>query len=367
MNKSGPNREAFIEDLLANNYTTYFVATHPKYAKGNRAFRFTASPISPAVPYHWRYSETRRRLMELSGLLTTEEAERRNINFVNPALRDFMPAATLSTLRGGNQMLLPGEKAYTHRHSANAFRMVLEAPPKGAYTVVEGTRIPMHPGDMILTPNWTWHDHHNEGESHAIWYDGLDVLMAYWIGAVFYEEYKDVSSDAYYPTKRDVDALDNTYGPGLVNRDAGLPEHIPSSDNTLLYYPYSKTRKLLQGLSDAGSGNSRDGVLFEYVNPLTAGPAFPSMSASVRLVRGKTSLEAWNRVENVIFIVLEGSVTFTLPGGVKFMTEPRDVVAMPSWVPYTISNTEREPSVLVSQSDRPVVEKLGLYRELRAE
>ena len=79
-------------------------------------------------------------------------------------------------------ILLPGERAYTHRHSANAFRFILEAPDRGASTVVDGTRIPMQPGDLVMTPNWTWHDHHNESDTHAIWYDGLDVLMAYWLG-----------------------------------------------------------------------------------------------------------------------------------------------------------------------------------------
>ncbi|MGH8295613.1 MAG: cupin domain-containing protein [Steroidobacteraceae bacterium] len=361
------SREAFIEDLRANNYTTYLVATHPKYAKGKGAFRFTSSPVSPADPYHWRYVEARRRLIELSGLLTTEEAERRNINFVNPGLRDFMPAATLPTLRGGIQMLLPGEKACTHRHSANAFRTILEAPAEGAYTVVEGTRIPMHPGDLVLTPNWTWHDHHNEGDAHAIWYDGLDVLVAYWIGGTFFQEYQQVSGQPYFPVKRDVSALVSTYGAGLVNHDAMLPDHVPSSNNTLLYYPYSKARKLLQGLSEAGSGNPRDGVLVEYVNPLTGGSAFPSMSHRVRLVNGRTSLEAWHRTENIIFVTLEGSVSFTLPNNVKYVTERHDVVAIPSWVPYSISNSDETAAVLFSHSDRPLFDKLGFYREQRAE
>lgn len=365
--KIGRGREDFIEDLRAHNYTTYFVATHPKYAQGKGAFRFTSAPVSPADPCHWRYAETRRRLLELSGILTTEEAERRNINFVNPGLRDFMPAATVPTMRGGIQMLLPGEKARTHRHSANAFRTILEAPAEGAYTVVEGTRIPMHPGDHVLTPNWTWHDHHNDGDSHAIWYDGLDVLVTCWIGGVFFQEYEEVSGKAYHGVQRGAETLLSTYGAGLVNRDALLPEHIPSSDNTLLYYPYSKARELLRGLSEAGSGNRRDGVLLEYVNPLTGGPTFPSMSNSLRLINGKTSLEAWHRTENIIFLTLEGSVTFTLPDNVRYVAERHDVVAIPSWVPYTISNGDSEPAVLFSQSDRPLFEKLGFYRESRAE
>lgn len=361
--KTSNNREAFIEDLVANNYTTYFVATHPRYAKGKGAFRFTSTPVSPADPYHWSYAETRKRLFALGDILTTEEAERRNINFVNPGLRDFMPAATLPTLRGGIQLLQPNEKAYTHRHSANAFRFILEAPADGAYTVVEGTKIPMHPGDLVLTPNWTWHDHHNEGDSHVIWYDGLDVLMAYWIGGVFFQEYEEVSGEAYYPVEREVDALDSTYGAGMVNRDAMLPDHIPASDNTLLYYPYSKARALLKGLSAAGSGNPRDGVLVEYVNPLTSGPSFPSMTTAIRLLDGKTTLEGMHRTENIIFITMEGSVTFTLPDNVTYTTESHDVVAIPSWVPYTISNSNKEPAVLFSQSDRPLFKALGFYKE----
>ena len=47
------SREAFIEDLIANNFTTYFVATHSKSANSNPAFRFTSSPVSIAVPYSW--------------------------------------------------------------------------------------------------------------------------------------------------------------------------------------------------------------------------------------------------------------------------------------------------------------------------
>ena len=91
------------------------------------------------------------------------------------------------------------------------------------------------------------------------------------------------------------------------------------------------------------------------------------MSNSVRLVNGKTSLAARHRTENVIFITLEGSVTFTLPNDVKYVTERHDVVAIPSWVPYSISNSDRTPAVLFSQSDRPLFEKLGFYREQGAE
>ncbi len=365
MNKQAKTpRELFIEDLLENNFTTFFVATHPKYSKSNPAFRFTETPVSAAVPYSWQYAEARKRLMELSTLLTQEEAERRNINFVNPAIKDFMPGAALPSLRGGIQLLLPGEKAFSHRHSANAFRLVLEAPKTGAYTTVEGNKLPMSKGDLILTPNWTWHDHHNEGDSHVIWYDGLDVLMAYWLGGVFYEEMKDGSgSHQYQPILHQSNSVTDVYGSGLIHRKKMFPDHIPISDNTLIYYPYSKSRQLLKDLTAQGAGDPYEGVLVEYINPLTTGPTFPSMGTSIRQINGKSSIEAKHRTENVMHILLEGSLTFHLPDNKTFTVSSHDVTAIPSWVPYRITNNEKEPAVLFTQTDRPVFQALGFYRE----
>lgn len=361
-----PDRDAFIEDLIANNFTTYFVATHVKYSNSNPAYRFTPSPVSIAVPWSWSYAEARSRLFQLGDLLTAEEAERRNINFVNPKLKDFMPGAALPTLRGGIQLLLPGEKAYAHRHTANAFRLVLEAPAGGAYTNVEGSRLPMSFGDLILTPNWTWHDHHNEGDSHVIWYDGLDVLMAFYFGGVFYEEMVDVTGKEYQSIDREATTVTDNFGAGMVHRRQLFPDHIPASDNALTYYPYGKARAMLNELAAQGAGDVRDGVLIQYVNPLTNGPTFPTMETQLRLVEAKSTLEAMHRTENVIFITMEGSVTFELPEGQTITTEPHDVTAIPSWVPYSIRNAAAEPAVLFSQSDRPVFEALGFYRETNA-
>lgn len=355
-------REAFIQELLASNFTTYFAVTHPKYSKGNKAFRFTPTPVSAASPCSWKYEEARARLFELSDLLTVDEAERRNINFVNPALKDFMPAASLPTLRGGIQLLLPGEKACTHRHAANAFRFVLEAAESGVSTVVEGTEIPMRPGDLVMTPNWTWHDHHNASASHAIWYDGLDVLMAYWIGGIFSQELKEVAGDDYQPVRQDVSGNTDCFAPGMVHRKAMFPEHIPAATNPLLYYPYGTARQTLARLHEAGAATAADGVLLEYVHPVTGGPTFPTMNTCLRLVPGRSRVEARHRTENIMFITVEGAARFELPDQ-TLHTSKHDVTAIPSWVPYTIVNESSEPAILFSNADRPLFEKLGFYRE----
>jgi gentisate 1,2-dioxygenase len=35
----------------------------------------------------------------------------------------------------------------------------------------------MAPGDLVLTPSWTWHDHGSESAEPVIWMDGLDVPL----------------------------------------------------------------------------------------------------------------------------------------------------------------------------------------------
>ena len=49
----------------------------------------------------------------------------------------------------------------------------------------------MHPGDFIITPSWTWHDHGNLGidgvSEPVVWLDGLDIPMVRYFDAGFAE------------------------------------------------------------------------------------------------------------------------------------------------------------------------------------
>ena len=104
----------------------------------------------------------------MTEVVSLDDAIRRNIGLLNP--RDAK--GVQANLGLGLQCVLPGEQAISHRHSAAAIRFVVQG--KGAYTTVEGEKFFMEEGDLILTPNWTWHDHHNESEDPIIWLDGLD-------------------------------------------------------------------------------------------------------------------------------------------------------------------------------------------------
>src|SRR3954451_1462525 len=99
--------------------------------------------FKPAV---WRFADAKRALDASHNLVPAEQTERRNLILVNPI--EGNNYATTRHLVAAYQCVMAGDKARTHRHSANALRLVLQG-TTGVYTVVNGLRIDMHPGDVL--------------------------------------------------------------------------------------------------------------------------------------------------------------------------------------------------------------------------
>jgi gentisate 1,2-dioxygenase len=145
-------------------------------------------PRRQFIPAHWRYADAKPALDAAGRFVNTELAERRNLILANPIPDNHYP--TVRTLVAAYQMVKAGETARSHRHSANALRLVLDA-QKQAYTIVEGRKIPMEPGDVLLTPNWSWHGHANESPANAYWIDFLDLPLVHLLGPMFFEHHPD--------------------------------------------------------------------------------------------------------------------------------------------------------------------------------
>ena len=129
--------------------------------------------------------------MGAKDLVGLELAERRSVRLINPHTPG---GATSRTLLFTFSIVNPSEVARAHRHNLAAIRFVVKA-KLGAYTNVEGERFPMEEGDLILTPNWTWHDHYNGSDEPIIWLDGLDGPIIRSLNVLFYEQYeKEVQS-----------------------------------------------------------------------------------------------------------------------------------------------------------------------------
>ena len=142
-------------------------------------------PRKTLVPRHWSYRTLRAALDAAGRLIDTSVAERRNLVLINPAERRL---ATTRTLVAAYQMVLPGEAARSHRHTANALRVVIDAEP-GTHTVVDGVAVPMERGDILITPGMSWHGHANEGTAPAYWVDVLDLPLVELLEPMFFEEH----------------------------------------------------------------------------------------------------------------------------------------------------------------------------------
>src|SRR5439155_15891290 len=143
----------------------------------------SVEPRSEALPYLWHWRDLRPQAVRAAELVGTAQAERRVLRLSNPNLS----GVASNTLVANIQIVMPGEIARAHRHSGAALRLIIEG--QGGYTVVNGERVPMTPGDLVLTPNWSWHDHANDTGAPMIWLDGLDTPLVRMLEAGFYEEY----------------------------------------------------------------------------------------------------------------------------------------------------------------------------------
>lgn len=310
----------------------------------------TREPRAVAVPHLWKWRQIRPLVLRSGELVDTRLAERRVVVFQNPGLGG-QPYVT-QTLYAGIQLILPGEIARSHRHTASAIRFIVEG--SGAYTAVDGEKTIMEPGDFVLTPNWTWHDHGNESDVPMMWLDGLDVPLVNELGAMFYEQYPRPTQPITKPLE---DSL-HRYGVGLRptwQQHLGL--HSP-----LLNYTWRKARAALEHLAAQLGGSPFDDVITEYVNPYTGGPALPTMGAHLQLLRPGVQTRAHRHSSSVVYFVAEGTGSSQV-GDRRFDWEHGDVFVVPPWTPHQHANPGREPAVLFSFTDAPVLRALGLYRE----
>ncbi|HEY7759209.1 MAG TPA: gentisate 1,2-dioxygenase [Burkholderiales bacterium] len=305
-------------------------------------------PQSPCVPAIWRYDALRPWLMESGRLISAQEAVRRVLILENPGMPGS--SAITQSLYAGLQLILPGEVAPSHRHTQSALRLIVEG--SGAYTAVEGERALMHPGDFIITPSWTWHDHGNEASGPVVWLDGLDIPLVRFLDCGFSENYPQASQPVARP---EGDALAR-YGNNLLPVD-----YEPASQSSPVFaYPYARTRESLALLQRNDAPHSAHGYKMQFINPATGGYAMPTMAAFVQLLPAGFSGGGYRSTDATVFHVIEGAGS-ALIGDTRIDFGVRDTFVVPAWSPYRLR--AQAECVLFSFSDRPVQRAAGLWRE----
>jgi gentisate 1,2-dioxygenase len=314
---------------------------------------YSKDPHTSALPHVWKWRDLYSAIQTVGNMHGLDgKAERRVLRLINPAyqaLKNRRQRTTTHTMLMTLQLLKPGEVAYDHRHNFAAFRFILKG--SGAYTVVEGEKISMEEGDLILTPSMTWHGHRN-GEEPVIWLDGLDNPLLFLLQVITWE--------AFPGGLQPIKGISECVGP-RVGVARPVWEKPSERTNYNLHYKWKDTYESLKRLSD-GSGSPFDGVALEYVNP-QGGHTMPTLSCGIQLLRPGEITKTHRHNSSTVYHAFRGSGTTTI-NGQTFDWDQGDCFVVPLWSWHSHRNRSvREEAILFSMSDMPVVEALKLYRE----
>jgi gentisate 1,2-dioxygenase len=280
---------------------------------------FWHEPRTDFVPAHWQYRHVKDALTSAGNLIDVALAERRNLILRNPFANNNF--ATVRTLVCAYQMILPGETAPSHRHSAHALRVMLDA--KGSYSVVNGEKTPMETGDIVLTPGGSWHGHGHEGTEPAYWLDGLDIPSVHLMEPMFFEE---------HPEKYEK----------IISVGATSP------------YRFSRDSILAQLDNATGDAEGTHGPRITL-----DAPDMPNMGLTVERLAAGRQTRPQRSTANRIFVVMDGEGSTTV-GKETFAWRRGDTIAVPTWTHY--SHRATSDSQLFGLSDEPLMRACKYYR-----
>lgn len=306
-----------------------------------------AEPTQRADAHLWRWQDVYPKLFEASDIVNLDDgAERRSLRLCTPN----MPwPATTATIHAAIQMVLPGEVARAHRHSAAAFRFVIEG-DGGGYTTVNGERCGMEPSDLILTPQTCWHDHGNRSEQPVIWLDVLDFPFVRMLNANFYESYNDKSQDVIHPEGYGRRMTGPVRPAGTISPRTGLAYHYKGAD----------TLATLNEMPD-DAADPFDGVTVEYRDPITGGPTMPTNQCRLHRLPAGMQTRRHRHTWNTIYHVVEGQGE-TVAGDKTLAWGPHDTFSLPAWLWHEHVCKGDEDAVMFSVSDEPIFRAFALDR-----
>jgi gentisate 1,2-dioxygenase len=336
-------------------------------AAGGRvaAGRVGAAQLKP-VAHHWRWCEIGpylERIAEIArdaDVSPIEFAERQQFLLTNPGLGGRLQVT--STMRCAVSIYNPGDVAPVHIHTPNASRTILSA--NGGYTTIEGERCTAARGDLILTPNGTWHDHGNDGAEPVVWIDVLDFPLMEFLDCVWLDE--------EYPgeTEGNARAQSVTQKAGYSHRLYARGGLVPATvshrrgfgreTSPMFHYRGADVRAALDDLRDEAM-DPYDGVTLRFVNPASGASVFPTLDYRAMLLQPDAGTRLKRETAGTLYQVIEGSGTTEI-GGRPFDWEANDIFVVPGFAWRRHLNRGDTDAVLYAVSDAPLLAKIGQYR-----
>jgi gentisate 1,2-dioxygenase len=322
---------------------------HKKFAEmGLRGYWQMRHETERMQPKLWRWKEIYPVLMQTTEVIRIgPDAFRRNVGLQTGS----------KTLSMGFQIVLPGETAAAHRHANTALRFVVKG--SGAYTTSNGEPMVMELGDLLIQPNWVWHDHVNNSKEPIIWIDALDAGVVSFLDASGFRE--EWAEGKQQPLTKTNGASRRLYGPARqpkveYNGAAGVPYH----------YKWSEALQALQELADQGIDDPYDGLFIEYKNPVDGGHTFLTMTCHLQMLQPGQETRFHRHTGTVLYHTVQGrGVTIVDKNSpVEMQWDEHDSFSLPAWRWHAHKNiSQTEPAILFSVTDRPLLKMTGLDRE----
>lgn len=304
------------------------------------------------TPHLWKWADIRQGVMAATELVPIDSGGRRTVNVRHPSFPDRMS----NTVHMSVQCVMPGEVATAHRHNPAAIRFIIQGSPQ-AFTVVEGEPMPMETGDLITTPNWTWHDHRNESDAPVIWLDGLDVRFV-GIWRMLWEELDGARQTVTRPAGFSQKVLGHARPSSWLKS-----EHLTPPRR----YPWAETYDTLLALKDGeAEGDPYDGLQLTFTHPLNGGPTLPTFACELQLLAPHLKTRAHRHLSTAIYHVFRGTGA-TVVDGERLEWTQGDIFLIPPWAGHAHENLGDADAILFSMDDWPAARSLGLYREEEAQ
>ena len=361
-----PNRDvalkALYDDVAAKHMFPFWATSTD--VEHDEVKQLLATP--KAVPYLWRCAEDIEPILERAvELVTMDDSERRSLVLVNPGLAPRR--ATVSTMYTAYRLNDANEIMPPHKHSPSAIRFGLKG--SGNFTGVDGESIVFGPGDMVLTPNDTWHNHGTVGNEQALNLSVLDLPLVETLNAIHFDhDYKEMENGKLVSKRQQTsrfttDYSQATYGyGGLLPRFAGSKSRGAGYSSPMFVYRWEMVLELFSKHKDRES-DPHDGLLIEYIDPTTGQPVYRTMTFFAQLLRPAEQTLPVRTTANLLVSPFDGE-GFSIVDGKRHDWKKFDTLAIPggSWFEHHNRSADK-PLYLFVASDEPVLKKLGLYKK----
>ncbi len=319
-----------------------------------------------AVPYVWSCEKDIEPILNQAvELITMDDSERRSLILVNPGLAPRR--ATVSTMYTAYRLNDANEIMPPHKHSPSAIRFGLKG--KGNFTGVDGEDIVFGPGDMVLTPNDTWHNHGTVGGEQALNLSVLDFPLVETLNAVHFDHnYMEEENGKMVQKKQQTprftpDYSQRIYGyGGLMPRFASKEKRGAGFSSPMFVYRWDMMRELLERHKD-WDGDPYEALMVEYIDPTSGGPVFKTITFFAQMLRPGERTRPIRQTGNLLVAPFEGR-GHSIIDGQRFDWKEFDTLAVPggTWCEH-VNDSDKDPLFLFVASDEPTLKKLDLFKK----